>query len=199
MKTISMMLSILATGAVLQNVIFARGFCTDDILHSTRTCRGMLRLGLTTALITVLSTLLAWTMRRFFSGMAFWETVKWLVYLLCVVVSYILARVVLVFQKKGDKPTREQAELLLRAGFNGAAYGIVLIVTANYTSLWQMLVYAIGGCLGLTAAQLLIHAGHERIGLCAVPKPFAGVPVVMIYIGILSLAIYGLIGHQLPT
>ena len=88
---------------------------------------------------------------------------------------------------------------LVYTALNGAAYGIVVLSMANYADPLQAIVYAFGCCFGLTAAQLLIHAGHERISLSAVPRPFAGLPVLLIYIGILSLAIYGLVGHQLPT
>lgn len=199
MNSLSTALSILAAGVVLQNLIFARGFCTDDILRSTRTCQGMLRLGAVTTVIALLSTVMAWALRSLFGMQSFWNMIRWVAYLFCVIVAYVLMHTALYFHNKGDKPTREQSELLLRAGFNGAVYGIVLITSANYAPLWQMLLYAVGCCMGLTAAQLLIHAGNERIELCSVPKPFAGVPILMIYVGILSLAIYGLIGHQIPT
>ena len=59
--------------------------------------------------------------------------------------------------------------------------------------------FAFGSGAGYTLALLLISEGRKRIALSDVPRAFRGLPVALIYIGILSLAIYGLIGHQLPT
>jgi electron transport complex protein RnfA len=198
MSGFSMALSILASSVVLQNVIFARGFCTDEIRRLPHSYRGILYLSGVTAAITMLASLMAWIFAALLRRLTIWRDIRWLIYFLCVASAYALVRYAILFYT-GRKLPHEHESQLQRASINGAAFGIVLITMSGYTQLWQVLLYAFGCCIGLTAAQLLIHAGHERIELCAVPKPFCGVPILMIYIGVLSLAIYGLIGHQLPT
>ena len=48
-------------------------------------------------------------------------------------------------------------------------------------------------------AVIIVGYGLTRLEYCRVPKIFRGVPIALIYLGLLSLAFYGLIGHQLPT
>ena len=90
-------------------------------------------------------------------------------------------------------------QLLASAAFNGAVFAAVLLAAADRLSLFQTVVYCLGSAAGLTLAMMLIHSGRERMELSEVPRAFRGLPVTMIYIDILCLAIYVLIGHQLPA
>ena len=53
--------------------------------------------------------------------------------------------------------------------------------------------------LGFGLAVIIVGYGLTRLEYCRVPKIFRGVPIALIYLGLLSLAFYGLVGHQLPT
>ena len=53
--------------------------------------------------------------------------------------------------------------------------------------------------LGNLLAMVLVREGELRLEMCNVPRAFRGLPVTLIYIGLISLAFYGLVGHQLPT
>ncbi len=190
--------SALAAGIVLQNVILARALCTDDPMHFTRTYQGTLRLGAATMFTALLSTVFAVILRRILNLFSLWTVLRWPLCFVCVAAAFFLLLRLPVF-RVGGQFVRESEPFLLYACFNGTVYAIVLLSVANYAEDWQALVYAFGCCLGLTAAQILIHAGRERLSLSLVPRSFAGLPILLIYIGILSLAIYGLVGHQLPT
>ena len=52
---------------------------------------------------------------------------------------------------------------------------------------------------GFGFAAIMVGYGISRLEYCHVPKVFKGVPIALIYLGLLSLAFYGLVGHQLPT
>jgi len=197
MNDLSAVFSALAAGIILQNVVLARAFFSEDPNRFSRTYRGTLRLGLITAAVAVLATVFAVALRQLFAQALLWAPARWAAYFCCVAVSFLLLRPLFARLLNGRHGVSDKG--LLYAAFNGAVYGIVLLSMANYTSPLLAIVYALGCSIGLTAAQLLIHAGSERISLSAVPRPFAGLPILLIYIGILSLAIYGLVGHQLPT
>ena len=191
-------LSAFAAGIVLQNVILARAFCTDDLLRSTRTYGAMLRMGYSTGVVTMISMLAAWCAHLLFNILPTLSNWRWLIYFFCVILGTVIYHM-LPGRFKMSAPIPGESLHLTYTAICSMAYGIVLITMANYTSFLQALLYALGCCIGMVAAQMLIHAGHERIGLSLVPKSFTGMPILLIYIGILSLAIYGLIGHQLPT
>ena len=46
---------------------------------------------------------------------------------------------------------------------------------------------------------LPVRVEEGRLAICNVPRAFQGLPIRLMYIGLLALATYGLIGHQLPV
>lgn len=85
------------------------------------------------------------------------------------------------------------------AAFNGAVYGSLLISATKDLGLWQSLVHGLGAGFGMVLASILILIGHRRMDLRDIPRSFRGISIMLLYVGILALALYGLIGHNLPT
>jgi electron transport complex protein RnfA len=85
------------------------------------------------------------------------------------------------------------------ASFNCAVLGSILIAFGGNYGFIKTAGFALGSGTGFTLALLLIYEGKRRIMLSDIPRSFRGLPVMLLYIGIFSLAVYGLIGHQLPT
>ena len=56
---------------------------------------------------------------------------------------------------------------------------------------------ALGAGAGYLLAAILCWTIRERLDLCDIPRSFRGAPILFIYIGLLSLALFGLVGHQL--
>ena len=54
----------------------------------------------------------------------------------------------------------------------------------------------LGSGLGYTFIVFIVREGRRRLRSKAVPAIFQGLPSSMIYIGVLSLAIYALVGHS---
>jgi electron transport complex protein RnfA len=183
--------------AVVENLVFARALGVDGILRQPLGYRNIARFGAAVTLVALLGCTLAWLACDLFGEEPFWPGVRWLVAFLCVTAAYLL--VYALFGRAGLNPPGGGNCFLSSAAFNGAALGTVLLSLSNRAALPATVAYCLGCSLGLTAAMMLIHSGRERLELSRVPRSFTGLPVTLIYIGILSLAIYGLIGHQLPT
>ncbi len=79
------------------------------------------------------------------------------------------------------------------------SYNFIPASSVGYTTLVQTLGFCIGSGIGYTAALILVNEGRRRLSLSDVPKAFKGLPATLLYVGIFSLAIYGLTGHSLPT
>ena len=76
-----------------------------------------------------------------------------------------------------------------------AVLGTMLIcANQNYTMV-QSIAFALGSGLGYVFAVFIVREGRRRLRSKAVPSIFQGLPSSMIYIGILSLAVYALVGH----
>ena len=54
-----------------------------------------------------------------------------------------------------------------------------------------------GTGVGVTLALVLLDVANQNIAMSRVPRIFRGLPILLLYIGILSLAFYGLIGHPI--
>ena len=106
--------------------------------------------------------------------------------------------VVKILGAKKDVDTNHFCKQLATATFNSAVLGIVLIVTRNSYSPIDAVLYGLGAAVGYMVAMLLIRRQRHQTKMLRVPNAFKGLPITLIYIGIISLALYGLIGHQ-PT
>ena len=83
--------------------------------------------------------------------------------------------------------------------FNCATIGALMLATNNANgSFGAFMGFAIGLALGFTVATYFIGIAFERLSSEEVPASFRGFPITLIYIGLVSLALYGLIGHELP-
>ncbi|MEX2353705.1 MAG: Rnf-Nqr domain containing protein, partial [Gammaproteobacteria bacterium] len=56
------------------------------------------------------------------------------------------------------------------------------------------LIFGLGSALGFSLVLLAISAIRERVAVADVPAPFKGVAVLMISLGLLSMAFMGLDG-----
>ncbi len=194
MKAIYEMLAIITVAAVTENLLFARALGVDHILERTRSYHAIIRLGAMTCVISFLGGVLAWVFKFALKGYAWWPVFRGPAVLLSISAAYFL-----LVALAGTRNLPSAHALPVTAAFNGASFGAVLIAILSRETLLQTIAYCLGCSAGLTIAMMLVHSGRERLELCKVPKSFGGLPITMIYIGILSLAIYGLIGHQLPT
>ena len=59
--------------------------------------------------------------------------------------------------------------------------------------------YCVGAGVSFTAALLLLWSVRQRLALTRVPKAFRGLPITLLSLGIISLALFGLLGNQLPA
>lgn len=86
-------------------------------------------------------------------------------------------------------------EQLPAATFNCCVLGTLLICANQNFNLLQYLAFGLGSGLGYLFAVLVVDEGRRRLRSKDIPNIFRGLPSSLIYIGILSLALYGLVGH----
>lgn len=187
----------LLTAAFVENVLFTRSLGTSWVLYLVRRKKSFFQyIGLMTA-VSLLSSLLSYPFRRPLSGLNDSYVLLPMAFIACLIAVYVAVYFLLgrfwpaFFEKTEPEMTT--------AIFNGAMLGGLLIPAVERLDLVGTLGYSLGANLGFAVAVALVGFGMERIRLCHVPKAFRGLPVVLIYLGLLSLAFYGLVGHQLPT
>lgn len=82
------------------------------------------------------------------------------------------------------------------AALNSGVLGTVLVERTQSFTLGQSLGFGLGSGLGYVLAVLLVTEARHRLRSEAIPKAFRGLPITLVYIGVLALAIYGFTGHS---
>lgn len=200
MSYIQEFLLAILTAIVLQNAAFTRGLGSSKSMLTFSNIKRILLFGSTLTLVTTLSALLAWPFNHLLrqnERSAGPLHLRYLIALASICIVYIaLYLVTKYFMPMLHYHLRS---IISAAAFNCAVLGSILIAFAENYSLLKTVGFALGSGIGYTAALLLIYEGRRRLLLSNIPRAFRGMPIMLLYIGILSLAIYGLIGHQLPT
>ncbi len=118
-------------------------------------------------------------------------------YLLCA--CGVLAFTYLYTRKQMPAQFAVIRHILPATTFNSAVFGVFYITNGPSYGFLQTIGYAFGAGVGFTLAILIIYYARKRLAISPVPRSFRGMPILLLYIGFLSLAIYGLIGHGLPS
>ena len=116
-----------------------------------------------------------------------------LIYMGVIGVLYVAGLIILwKFFHKTYKKVRKYAHLAI---FNCAVIG-ALFLNSNYGSdLPSYIGYGFGSGVGFFLACFLLNIARERLDSDKIPRIFRGYPIMLIYIGIVSLALNILIGY----
>lgn len=82
------------------------------------------------------------------------------------------------------------------AGLNSCVLGTVLVERTQSFTLEQSMGFGLGSGLGYLLAVMLVTEADRRLRSEAIPEAFRGLPITLVYIGVLALAIYGFTGHS---
>ncbi len=181
----------------LENTIFSRALGTSTSLLAVRKKYNIFLFGLIMTMIITISSIITYYINPFIKGLTYRYYVTPAIYVGVIGIVYIVA--LLVTGKFAKKYRKDILSIIHVSAFNCAVLGSLMLAT-NITglSLGGFLGFGIGTGIGFTLATFFVDIAYERLSSEHVPYAFRGFPITLIYIGIVSLAIYGLIGHELP-
>ncbi len=189
--------TMMLTAVFVENIIFTRALGTSWLFYLTKNPKEVVKYTALTAAVTTLSGLIGYPFRGFVYNHPYHHFLVPMLYIGVISVVYIAAYF---FIKKLLPKEFENIGMNLGAAvFNCASLGSLLVPAGARLDLVNTLGYGLGMALGFGLAVVIMGYGLKRLEYCHVPKIFKGVPIALIYLGLLSLAFYGLVGHQLPT
>ena len=115
-------------------------------------------------------------------------------YLTCIAAVCLFELLVLKLAK-GPR-SGQLIRILPVAAVNSGVLGTVLVERTQSFTLEQSLGFGLGSGLGYLLAVMLVTEAQNRLRSKAIPEAFRGLPITLIYIGVLALAIYGFTGHS---
>ena len=185
MKYIGEFLSYLMIAVFSQNLLLGRGIGMNDILTASGHRRSLPRLLLLVGGWSTAGIMLMWLLSRFVGEMEDYTLFALLYSLICAVLFFASDRLLARFSPRIYETLKD---LLPHALINSIIVGAPISALSSGIPNWySALGYGIGSALGLGLAVLIIKNGLDILDHVDVPKSFRGIPIMLIYIGILSL------------
>lgn len=178
-----------------QNAIFTRGLGISRLVQlvgDKRTSSWWFALML--CITQVLVAPLAFYAGRLLAPLPNRAQLRPVVYLACIAVVCLFELVVLKLAK-GPR-SGQLIRILPIAAMNSGVLGTVLVERTQSFTLEQSIGFGLGSGLGYLLAVMLVTEAQNRLRSRAIPEAFRGLPITLIYIGVLALAIYGFTGHS---
>lgn len=189
--------AIMLTAIAAENMVFTRALGLNRRVLSLNSARDSLIYGAFFTWITFFTVFPSYLVRRLVEDMANARIIRALLFLASVILIYLGTHFLL--QRTLPNFYNKYRRALPVNAFNTALFGTLYISLNQNLTLPGSIAYALGAGIGYTLAILLLHAAKRRLSFSAVPKSFRGMPILMVYIGILSLALYGLLGYGLAS
>ena len=186
------------TAIFLENVIFSRALGTSRMLALLKSEKNLFTFGAVLTVMTTLASLPIHYLNRLLENLAV-QTRIWMrpfLFVVAVTLLYILVYLGCTHLLPGL--FAKIGKLLTFATFNCALLGSVFLTADQNFNLAKTLGFGFGSGVGFTVATFLVFEGKRRLMLSDVPKSFRGFPITLLYLGLVALAMYGLVGHQLP-
>ena len=110
------------------------------------------------------------------------------------VISLSVLLVLKVLTKFKPALSQEVAFFLPLMLMNTAVLGAAMLAVQNNHGLITSLIFGIGSAFGFSIVLLIISAIQERVVVANVPTPFKGASIMLITLGMLSMAFMGFVG-----
>ncbi|MCI5668368.1 MAG: hypothetical protein MR291_06350 [Oscillospiraceae bacterium] len=193
MEVISRIVSVAMVSVFVQNAIFDRAFGSNVAIYASRKNGTVVGFTLGITAMTTIASIISY----FLDGVLLPTEFGWLfmplIYSAVIGVLYVLA--LLFFWRVFPKMFRRIRKYVHLAIFNCTVIG-ALFLNSNYGSdLPSYIGYGFGTGIGFFLACLLLNVAREKLDSDRIPKVFRGYPIMLIYIGVVSLAFYALAGY----
>lgn len=197
MGTLVNIFTLLLTALVLENAVFSRALDITSLLILPFGKRGLRLFGMILTGTTTIASLIAGLLNPLLGR---WENVQYLRPVVYIVVLTLLYGCVcfLLNWKKRDWFSGHHS-MITMAFFNCAAYGAMALTVYSGFSWLESAVSGLGIGLSFLLALFVLEQGRRYMSICNIPKAFRGLPSELVYVGLISLSLYGLVGHQLAA
>ncbi len=178
--------------AFVNNVVLSQGLGVDTALDGSKNMATSLRLSPGVLVITLVSSLITWPFGNYIFekfGLSFLNSFCFLIIEAIIVWLFIkLVKVISV------KTFEKYKALYSMIAVNSAVLGCIQNnVTVGYSFL-RSTVNSFFGAVGFGIVVIILTGIRERIQYNDIPKPFEGVPILLVSAGLMAIAFYGFTG-----
>lgn len=177
----------------VQNAIFDRAFGSNVAIYASRKNGTVIGFTIGITAMTTIASTISFFVDQALLPMEFGWLFMPLIYVAIISALYLAGLLLMwrVFPKL-FKRIKKYVHLTI---FNCTVIG-ALFLNSNFGSdIWSYIGYGFGTGIGFFLACFLLNIAHEKLDSEKIPKVFRGYPIMLVYIGVISLAFYALAGY----
>lgn len=179
----------------VENTIFSRALGTSTLIVVARSRKNLFGFGLSVTYITAVISVLTYFVDKLFINGSNSYVYMPLIYIIVLGLVYILT--LLCMWKFASGIFSRIKKYIHISAFNCAVLGSMFLISKYCETLFDYFIHGLGIGLGFVFAVYLTSIVYDRIYSDKTPYSFRGYPLMLLYLGILSMAFWGLSGHTL--
>ena len=193
MQWFSSLMTAALLAILLQNSIIERALGANILIYASRKKEHVIGFTAAITYVTTLSSVIVWVLSGYLSQLPYFGILMPLLYILVISFIYIISLILVWrFFPRLFKKIKAYVHLSV---FNCSVLGALFLSTRYGESLSSYIGFGFGTGIGFFAAGYLLYIAHPRLNSDLVPAAFRGLPVTLVYIGIISLALYAFVGY----
>ncbi|MCL1903040.1 MAG: hypothetical protein FWF94_01315 [Oscillospiraceae bacterium] len=177
----------------LQNFIFEKALGINILLYASRQKSNVIGFTLGVCYITTLSSAVTWVTDRFLGGYEYYPVIAPVLYVTVIGIIYIASLIII--WKFFHKLFRKIKKFVHLTVFNCAVLGALFLNSQIGEDIFSYIGFGLGTAIGFFAAGYLLYIAHARLNSELVPAAFRGMPIMIIYVGILAMALNAFAGY----
>ena len=178
----------------VENAIFGRALGTSVAFYASRKKESIIGLGVGITLVTVISSLITFWFDRWLYSFKYYYVIMPFIYTL--IVSILYTGSLLIIWRFLPRLFRNIKKYVHLSVFNATVLGALFLNSVYHTDFIQYIAFGIGISAGFFIAVFFLHIANERLNSPLIPEAFRGMPIMMVFVGIMSLAFYALTGYN---
>lgn len=194
------LLGLLLTAALVENPFYTRCFMAETVDAQLNERRDVMLRSIIAAGMCLPAAISGWLGRLIFTG---YTDIP--VYLstpagiLLYIVIFLAGCGILFQATKNNRPTETFMHAITRDCFSFLPVGVLLLCCLNNYRWYECLVFGLGSGLGYLLAVRLHIVFADRLKYTRLPFFLRGLPIRLIGAGMISMALFGLLGHSLAA
>ncbi len=179
------------TASIVENTIFVKASGISTLLFHTKERKSTLPFGICITYFCIMASLISYYVGSFLETVENSYVYAPVIYVFLIGIVYILTLIIL--YKFFYKFFFIIKKFIHISAFNSAIMLVVYATERTNLSLLECLISALGTGLGFFIAHFVVSISYERLHSEAIPESFRGFPSVILYIGVISMALYALL------
>lgn len=174
-----------------ENTIMTKGFGSSTMIISAKNKRYLFGFSICITYFTVITSILSFVVDKIFSN----STINYIyfpvIYVIIIGIVYVIT--LLILRRFINKLFVKVKKYVHLSAFNCAVFGALLTQNLKGCPITDYIFYGFGVGLGFFLSSYYLSIVYDKLNSDVIPKSFRGYPVMLIYIGIISMAFFGFI------